>query len=726
MANSWDNDPVVEQSGLGQFGSGNIDLTNRPKVRNSDGSISTVRSMSANFDGQEVLLPTVSDDGRIMTDDEAIDQYRKTGRFLGKFSTVDEANSYADRLHQEQEQMYADSSNPWDQDPIVDEGGQAPLEIDIVGGVRESDRAAQQATANPTDDMSGLDRFSAGVGKSLVDTYQGLKQSAVEGQPTGLAAINSGVLGLLQGRGFTESALGGLSELGQARQQMRQDTATRRELDRPLLDTGAGMSGNVLGTIAQLLGPGLAARGTAAAPALLPTTIGGNALQGAVIGSVQPAASTDERGVNALVGLAGGGGGAGVAKLGGATYNALAGLGRSGLSTADRGAAQVLMREAADPAALQRVAPSQVDGVQRTLAEETLDPGIARLERTSRSTGGQFDAIDRANNAARVRALETFAQDETALAAATRARNQDTKALREQAMQDRGVDVAAVRSVLDRQLESTATRPSVQSALLDVQRSLDEAGDDVFSLYGTRKYIDDLLSGKAGSDKSYAKAATKELMQIKGALDSKLADASPSFSQYLEKYRDMSGPINRMQVGQALTGRGSGGAVLDPVTGVQVLTPAQFSKASRSLDDVAAKATGFKKAKAADILRPGDIAIIKSIQDDLERQAFRATAGSGGNSQTFERLGVQDRIAKGAGREAMGLIPGGRYVGDLLDILDKSKNDQLKERLAYLLANPEEARRVLNALPPTGASAVRGALEQLAMTTGRSAQPATD
>jgi hypothetical protein len=159
---------------------------------------------------------------------------------------------------------------------------------------------------------------------------------------------------------------------------------------------------------------------------------------------------------------------------------------------------------------------------------------------------------------------------------------------------------------------------------------------------------------------------------------------------------------------------------------VQVLTPAQFSKASRSLDDVAAKATGFKKAKAADILRPGDIAIIKSIQDDLERQAFRATAGSGGNSQTFERLGVQDRIAKGAGREAMGLIPGGRYVGDLLDILDKSKNDQLKERLAYLLANPEEARRVLNALPPTGASAVRGALEQLAMATGRSAQPSTD
>jgi hypothetical protein len=255
---------------------------------------------------------------------------------------------------------------------------------------------------------------------------------------------------------------------------------------------------------------------------------------------------------------------------------------------------------------------------------------------------------------------------------------------------------------------------------------LDEAGDDIFSLYETRKYIGDLLSGKAGGDKSYAKAATKELMQIRSMLDSKMASASPNFADYLQKYRDLSVPINRMQVGQSLTSRTSGGAVLDPVTGAQVLTPAQFSKASRSLDDVAAKATGFKKAKASEILRPGDIAIIKAVQDDLERQAFRATAGSGGNSQTFERLGVQERITRGAGREALGMVPGGRYITGLMDVLDKTKNDQLKERLAYLVANPEEARRVLAALPAPQRATVQKTINELTGVAGRAPAPALE
>jgi hypothetical protein len=85
---------------------GNIDLFNRPKVKNADGSTSTVLSTSFNINGAEVLLPTVSDDGRIMTDDEAVEQFKKTGKHLGIFDNPQDADAYASQLHEDQEKLY--------------------------------------------------------------------------------------------------------------------------------------------------------------------------------------------------------------------------------------------------------------------------------------------------------------------------------------------------------------------------------------------------------------------------------------------------------------------------------------------------------------------------------------------------------------------------------------------------------------------------------------------
>jgi len=89
----------------GRWGKGNIDLNNRQVIKNSDGSISTEESFSVNIDGKEVLLPTIID-GKRVSEEEAIRYYERTGKYLGKFKTVKEAEEYAEMLHNRQDWYY--------------------------------------------------------------------------------------------------------------------------------------------------------------------------------------------------------------------------------------------------------------------------------------------------------------------------------------------------------------------------------------------------------------------------------------------------------------------------------------------------------------------------------------------------------------------------------------------------------------------------------------------
>lgn len=119
---------------------GNIDLTHRPYVHNRDGSVSTVRSMGANIDGREVLMPTVSDDGRILSEGDAIDEYRRTGRHLGIYRNVADSNAAGQAIHEDQMR----------EPPIATLTRQNEQDEATLAAIQRAQRTAMGAMRQPT------------------------------------------------------------------------------------------------------------------------------------------------------------------------------------------------------------------------------------------------------------------------------------------------------------------------------------------------------------------------------------------------------------------------------------------------------------------------------------------------------------------------------------------------------------------------------------------------
>jgi hypothetical protein len=85
--------------------SGNIDLKKRPKIKNLDGSISTIRSINVEMDGMHFLIPTVIGD-KIVSNEEAIEHFKKTRQHLGVYKSQQAAKIAGERLSAEQKRYY--------------------------------------------------------------------------------------------------------------------------------------------------------------------------------------------------------------------------------------------------------------------------------------------------------------------------------------------------------------------------------------------------------------------------------------------------------------------------------------------------------------------------------------------------------------------------------------------------------------------------------------------
>ena len=123
---------------IGRYGKGNVDLYNRPILKNADGTISTVDSVTFQFDDKFIVLPTIVRDAngnpvRLENDEDIVAHYVKTGEYLGEFDTQEEADAYAVKLHSAQAYYYSENKSTNPNDGLV-KGGAKVIGDAIFGG----------------------------------------------------------------------------------------------------------------------------------------------------------------------------------------------------------------------------------------------------------------------------------------------------------------------------------------------------------------------------------------------------------------------------------------------------------------------------------------------------------------------------------------------------------------------------------------------------------------
>lgn len=566
-----------------------------------------------------------------------------------------------------------------------------------------------EAAPDPTEGMSTLDRARAGFGKSFVDTARGTAQALTEA-----IAIPFSNVANLYGAGGAGDVASTLNAPARKAVEMRAEETERQRLDAPLMRTGAGIGGNIVGTLAQLAAPGYLARGSGAASAFLPRTTAGNAVQGGILGMIQPVGTDDSRLVNAGIGAAAGGVGAAVPQLLGAGARAVgavaAPLTRGGQ---ERIVAQAIQRSATNPSRLTTAAPSAIPGVSRTLAEETADPGIGLLQRQFTS---QLADQAAGNNAARAQAVRGAFEgaDDASIASIRAGRDAQAGQVLGGLSGAAVPDMAPFRQAIESGISANQGNPAAQKALQEVLGEIPEI-KTAEQAYNVRKYLDFLLSKQ--SDKPAAKAASRELQQAKGVLDQEMARVFPEWGDYLRTYTAESRRMDQAKVGKSLLGMARQSA--DPNTAERSLGANALSRAANDPDALVRGATRFNKASAASTLTPEQSSLLRMLGDDASRMDFAATGGRAVGSDTAQNLATRNILSTLAGgnrlanmalqsQPAQRVAALGEKTYGLLGVPDR-----LQSVMVEALSDPARAREILGRLPGPDRSLVERALSNV-------------
>lgn len=167
---------------------------------------------------------------------------------------------------------------------------------------------------NPTEGMGRGQKLAAGFAKSFVDTGAGLKQAATDSAQRHAGLLSGGLdaIGMDSAAGAIARHVG--VPLARSQQAQQAEIDETRRMDAPLMSTGAGLTGNIVGQVTQIAAPvpGSASLRVAQGTSKLGRLVHSGATAGAY-GATQPVAAGESRAGNAATSAALGGIGHGLA-----------------------------------------------------------------------------------------------------------------------------------------------------------------------------------------------------------------------------------------------------------------------------------------------------------------------------------------------------------------------------------------------------------------------------
>ena len=517
---------------------------------------------------------------------------------------------------------------------------------------------------DPTEGMSTFDKFAAGAGKAVYDMGRGAGQ----------------MLGLVSDK----------------------DVAEARKLDEALMNTGAGMAGNISGNVLASL-PALAIPGAQG--------VAGSALTGAAMAALQPTMGDESRLKNMALG--GALGAALPAAVG--TFNTAKAALYDPLAGQERIIGGALKRSAGDKAAEIAAAlkgqGAATPGVRLSAGQTGASEGLSALEDaiTSQLPSGELARMGQSNRTALADALRGIAKSPEDMAAARTARSSTADKLYGDA-NAQGVDLASLAP--DAQANIAAFQQRIPEDILGRAKELAKINgvnmDNQSAIQGmhwVKKAIDSKIGQAVTSgDKEMARA----YQGLQDDLLKGMGEISPAYDAARQTFQQMSHPINQMEVGQALANK------LIPSTAGDIpasLNYAILATAMRNPDRLAQQATGFSGAKMANVLTPEQLGTVQGVTSDASRIAEALKRGMGSGSPTARRLAGGAMLSQHFAQEApitskllsmAGNIPGVGAIGKgaslAANVVGSKVQSQMLSKLDDMLANnPQQVAKLIEA-----------------------------